>query len=86
MLAGAPYDLIVAADVIYEPKTVPVLAGLLPELGRRVWLADPGRPRENDFLRQVDRAGWQRDTEVVSPPDTLPRVRIHKLRRAPAAP
>jgi predicted nicotinamide N-methyase len=81
LLERGPYDLVVAADVIYEPKTVPVLAGLLPRLGRRVWLADPGRPREDEFLGQVDRAGWERDTEVVTPPDALPRVRIHKLTR-----
>ncbi|HEY6745195.1 MAG TPA: methyltransferase domain-containing protein [Mycobacteriales bacterium] len=84
LLAEAPYDLVVAADVIYEPKTVPVLVDLLPRLvgpGGRVWLADPGRPREDDFLRRVDRAGWHRDTELVTPPDTLPRVRIHKLTR-----
>lgn len=84
LLAGAPYDLVVAADVIYEPKTVPVVVDLLPRLvgpGGRVWLADPGRPREEDFLRGVDRVGWRRDTEVVTPPDTLPRVRIHKLTR-----
>jgi predicted nicotinamide N-methyase len=84
LLAAAPYDLVLAADVIYEPRTVPVLVELLPQLvgpGGRVWLADPGRPREPDFLRGVDAAGWQRDTVVVSPPDTLPRVRIHRLTR-----
>jgi predicted nicotinamide N-methyase len=84
LLAAGPYDLVVAADVIYEPKTVPVVVDLLPRLvgpGGRVWLADPGRPREDEFLRGVDRTGWRRDTEVLSPPDTLPRVRIHKLTR-----
>ena len=54
-----------AADVLYEPKTVPVLVDLLPRLGRAVWLADPGRPREPEFLRcgrrgrlAPRRAGW----------------------------
>jgi predicted nicotinamide N-methyase len=84
LLAGAPWDLVLAADVLYEPKTVPVLVDLLPRLvapGGRVWLADPGRPREPDFLRGVDRAGWRRETATVTPEDALPRVRIHRLTR-----
>jgi len=84
LLAGAPWDLVVAADVLYEPRTVPVLAGLLSRLvgpGGEVWLADPGRPREPEFLRLVDAAGWRRETTVATPPDAVPRVRIHRLVR-----
>jgi predicted nicotinamide N-methyase len=79
LLAGAPWDLVVAADVLYEPKTVPVLLDLLPRLGDEVWVADPGRPREPDFLRGAD-GHWDRETTVETPPGTLPRVRIHRLR------
>jgi predicted nicotinamide N-methyase len=86
LLAEAPWDLVVAADVLYEPATVPVLAALLPRLTDRVWLADPGRPREPEFLRTVDAAGWERDTTVVTPADVLPRVRIHRLTRGTPAP
>jgi predicted nicotinamide N-methyase len=82
LLAGAPWDLVLAADVLYEPKTVPVLVDLLPRLGPAVWLADPGRPREPDFLRAVDAAGWRRQSRVVTPQDALPSVRIHRLARA----
>jgi predicted nicotinamide N-methyase len=86
LLAGAPWDLVLAADVLYEPKTVPVLVDLLPRLGPAVWLADPGRPREPEFLRAVDAAGWRRQSRVVTPEDALPRVRIHRLARvAPGA-
>ena len=86
LLAGAPWDLVLAADVLYEPKTVPVLIDLLPQLGPAVWLADPGRPREPEFLRAVDAAGWRRQSRVVTPEDALPRVRIHRLARvAPGA-
>ena len=87
LLAGAPWDLVVAADVLYEPRTVPVLVALLPRLvrpGGEVWVADPGRPREPEFLAAVDAAGWRRDTRVVSPDGALPRVRIHRL--FPASP
>jgi predicted nicotinamide N-methyase len=82
LLAGAPWDLVLAADVLYEPATVPVLVDLLPRLGPAVWLADPGRPREPEFLRAVDAAGWRRQSRVVTPPDALPQVRIHRLARA----
>jgi predicted nicotinamide N-methyase len=81
LLAGAPWDLVLAADVLYEPRTVPVLVDLLPRLGRAVWLADPGRPREPDFLRAVDAAGWRRQSRVVTPEDAMPRVSIHRLSR-----
>jgi predicted nicotinamide N-methyase len=82
LLAGAPWDLVLAADVLYEPATVPVLVDLLPRLGPAVWLADPGRPREPQFVRAVDAAGWRRQSQVVTPPDALPRVCIHRLARA----
>jgi predicted nicotinamide N-methyase len=86
VLDRAPWDLVLAADVLYEPKTVPVLIDLLPQLGPAVWLADPGRPREPEFLRAVDAAGWRRQSRVVTPEDALPRVRIHRLARvAPSA-
>jgi predicted nicotinamide N-methyase len=81
VLAGAPWDLVLAADVLYEPRTVPVLVDLLPRLARAVWLADPGRPREPEFLRSVDAAGWRRQSRVVTRDDVLPRVRIHRLSR-----
>ena len=83
LLAGAPWDLVLAADVLYEPKTVPVLVDLLPRLGTAVWLADPGRPGEPDFLRSVDAAGWRRQSRVVTPEGALPRVRIHRLSTGP---
>jgi hypothetical protein len=72
---------VVAADVLYEPKTVPVLVELLPRLGAAVWLADPGRPREPEFVRGVDAAGWRRVSRVVTPEGALPRVTIHRLAR-----
>ena len=79
LLAGAPWDLVVAADVLYEPRTVPVLIDLLPRLvatGGEVLLADPGRPREPAFLAGVDRAHWRRESTPAKPP-----VTIHRLSR-----
>ena len=53
LLARAPWDLVLAADVIYEERNVGVLAELLPRLGGEVLLADPGRPALEDFLERV---------------------------------
>lgn len=49
----APWDVVLAADVLYEQRNVAVLLELLgPLAGERgeVWLADPGRPPEAEFL------------------------------------
>jgi predicted nicotinamide N-methyase len=53
LLARAPFDLVLAADVLYEQRNVPVLAELLPRLGGEVLLADPGRPPLEAFLEQL---------------------------------
>jgi len=44
LVEQAPWDLVLAADVLYEPRHVDVLLDLLPRLGRETWLADPNRP------------------------------------------
>ncbi|MFL6130355.1 MAG: class I SAM-dependent methyltransferase [Mycobacteriales bacterium] len=81
LLAEAPWDLVLAADVLYEPRTIPVLLDLLPRLVDRtgeVWVADPGRPREQAFLAGVDALGWRRvSTPAVS---SAPPVTVHRLR------
>jgi predicted nicotinamide N-methyase len=53
LLERAPFDLVLAADVLYERRSVPVLADLLPRLGGEVLLADPGRPPLADFLERT---------------------------------
>ena len=83
LLAGAPWDLVLAADVLYEQRNVPVLLWLLPRLvgqDGEVWLADPGRPMLARFLAGAEATGWRRE-QVPADPDT---VAIHRLRRAPA--
>lgn len=78
LLDGAPWDLVLAADVLYEPKTIPVLLDLLPRLvdgTGEVWVADPGRPREQAFLDGVDGLGWRRESRPTTPPVTLHRLR-----------
>jgi predicted nicotinamide N-methyase len=53
LLARAPFDVVLAADVLYEQRNVTALTALLPRLGGEVLLADPGRPLLEAFLEQV---------------------------------
>jgi predicted nicotinamide N-methyase len=81
LLAEAPWDLVLAADVLYEQRNVPVLLWLLPRLVGQVgevWLADPGRPMLSRFLAGAEATGWRR-AQVAAGPDT---VTINRLRRA----
>jgi predicted nicotinamide N-methyase len=54
LLCGAPWDLVLAADVLYEQRNADQLAQLLPRLGGETLLADPGRPFAKDFLAGFD--------------------------------
>src|SRR5215210_5573574 len=62
LVGRAPFDLVLAADVLYERASVAVLLALLPQLAPEVWLADPGRPAAGAFLEQATRR-W--DVEVL---------------------
>src|SRR4051812_30285132 len=58
------WDLVLAADVLYEPRNVALLLDVLPRLVAprgEVWLADPGRPAMPEFLDRA-RADWEVDT------------------------
>src|SRR5206468_5022660 len=79
LLAAAPWDLVLAADVLYEQRNVPVLVWLLPrlvEVTGEVWLADPGRPMLASFLAGVDATGWEREQLAADPAGMV----IHRLR------
>ena len=52
LLDRAPFDLVLAADVLYERRYVDVLLQLLPRLGGEILLAEPGRPLAKRFLEQ----------------------------------
>jgi predicted nicotinamide N-methyase len=55
---GSGWELVLAADVLYEHRNVPQLLALLPHLGREVLLAEPGRPPAQAFFREAER-DWQ---------------------------
>jgi predicted nicotinamide N-methyase len=50
LLRAAPWDLVLGADLLYEARNAEQLAGLLPQLGGEVLLAEPGRPYAKEFL------------------------------------
>ena len=53
LLAQTPFDLVLAADVLYERRNVAVLASLLERLSDRALIADPDRPACAEFLAAV---------------------------------
>ena len=57
LLARAPWDLVLASDVLYEARNGDVLLELLPRLGPEVWLADPGRTPAAPFLEAAAATG-----------------------------
>jgi predicted nicotinamide N-methyase len=63
LLERAPFDLVVAADVLYERPSVAALLSLLPRLAPEAWLADPGRPAAGAFAEQARRR-WAVETRV----------------------
>ncbi len=67
LLTEAPFDLVLAADVLYEERNARQLLELLPQLGGEILLADPGRPFAKDFL-----AHW--DVEPIA--DGVRRLRV----------
>ena len=72
LVRRAPFDLVLAADVLYERASVSWLLSLLPRLAPEAWLADPGRPAADAFIEQAGRR-WRVETRVRDV------VRIHRL-------
>ena len=72
LVKRAPFDLVLAADVLYERTNVALLLKLFPLLGPRIWLADPGRPAAEVFLEHAA-PRWSIETR------TRDVVQIHLL-------
>ena len=82
--AGERFDLVLAADVLYEPEDVAPLLALVPRLlapAGAFWLAEPGRVTSEQFVAAARAAGWCADTVEVErdwPAGVGPaRVRLH---------
>ena len=74
LVRRAPFDLVLAADVLYERASVAPLLSLLPRLAPEAWLADPGRPAAARFIEEAQRRGWTAQTRRRDV------VRVHRLR------
>jgi predicted nicotinamide N-methyase len=55
LVERGPFDLTLAADVLYDRAAVAQLLRLLPRLAPRTWLADPGRPAAEPFIEEARR-------------------------------
>jgi predicted nicotinamide N-methyase len=89
LAARGPFDLVLAADVLYEKRDVEPLLALLAELlhpRAEAWIADPGRVAAEGFLA----AAAERFALRTLPAPEIPQGGIHRLRRreepAPARP
>jgi predicted nicotinamide N-methyase len=58
---GGSFDLVLAADVLYEQRNVEPLQELLQTLAPTVLLAEPGRPAGIEFLGQAE-TFWEIET------------------------
>jgi predicted nicotinamide N-methyase len=80
LVARAPWDLVLASDVLYEPRNGVALLPLLPRLvdaRGEIWLADPGRPAAAPFLEAVA----ETFTVTSRPAAEIPSGALHFLKR-----
>ena len=76
LLARGPWNLVLAADVLYERRNVAPLYALLTQLGCETWLADPGRAPAETLLADLELAGWTCREQART---ARPRVTVHRL-------
>jgi predicted nicotinamide N-methyase len=80
LVERAPWNLVLASDVLYDRRNVDWLLALLPDLVDRrgeVWVSDPGRPPEEEFLAGIDETFERRSSRSAR----QPKVRVHRLRK-----
>src|SRR4051812_20534140 len=76
LLERGPWDLVLAADVLYERRNVAPLCELLERLGCETWLADPGRAPADTLLANLELAGWSHAEMART---KTPKVAVHRL-------
>jgi predicted nicotinamide N-methyase len=91
LLARAPADLVLGADLLYEERNGAALAALLPRLlrpGGEALIADPRRPHAAALLDSLRAGGWGHRREDVRyrgrPDESGAVVHLHRL-TAPGA-
>lgn len=88
--AGAPFPVVLAADVLYEARDVEPLLGFVAETltpGGLFWLAEPGRPPAHLWLEAARDRGWHIESEAHPGPWPDPKdnangvvVGLHRVR------
>jgi len=79
------FDLVLAADVLYERKNARALADLVPKLlvpGGEALFADPRRDEAPVFLRAMERDGFEDLVEITMVDQGAKNVKVllHRLR------
>src|SRR4051794_25240203 len=72
-LCEASWDLVIAADVVYERRNAEPVCALLERLDTETWLADPGRAPCEQLLADLELAGWERSDLAAT---ATPRVTV----------
>lgn len=75
-LARGPFDLVIAADVVYERRNAEPLRALLNALAAETWLADPHRAPADQLVADLELDGWNRSALAES---DSPRIVVHRL-------
>ena len=80
------FDLVIAADVLYECKNAAALANLVPKLlapGGEAIIADPRRDEASVFFEAMEEQGFKDGTEeiFIEQPARGVKVLLHRLRR-----
>lgn len=88
LIAPPGFDLIIAADVLYEPRNAEPLCTIIPQLCApegQVVIADPRRPDARAFLDGMCSAGWRLETDTIEysgrRDESGPRIHLHRLSR-----
>ncbi len=79
LVEQGPWDWVLAADLLYEARNVPLLTALLPRLvtDGAVLLAEPGRPFAETFFAKL--GDWHQEPLAADPDH--PSVTLRALRR-----
>lgn len=86
LLDRPPADLVIGADLLYEPRNGAALAALLPRIaapGAELLVADPRRPHADALVDPLTAAGWSHRVDEIRhagrPDESGPLIHLHRL-------
>lgn len=90
LVADGPFDVVLAADVLYERRDIePLIAAMdiLLKPDGALWLAEPGRDPARDFLQGLRERGWTAESRAWEGPWPAPKdsrfiVHTHWMHRS----